>query len=335
MSIWTRRFQRLSLGDPEYTPEGRRWVTDGNENTSAETRRLGTKVMMSRIDVEETKFSMSNRSQLDQRGTRTVVARPPPPALRRESRRTGRPRNGRGRRRGRTRTHEGRAQNALCVCSSHCFEKRLHTAVHRHSHDSRVTLHCVACGRVIERVPVCAVCSCASSVLACDAHFFLADGAVALSLAAASTTQATPSPKGVTAVPHPLQPSGLRTRGIASHCSHPVCHLVSRPHCRKCVKHSRAGRMRAQNAVPPHSHVVTSPRRHSSRSSTNISRRRLPGPRSGFVGHHSWSPTNNHHNRISTRSQSGRRWLCVAQLLSTSHQSGIALIVFKCRYCQT
>ena len=111
MSIWTRRFQRLSLGDPEYTPAKRRWVTDGNEHTSAESRRLGTKVMMSRIHVEETKMSVSNRSQLDQRGRRTVVARPPPPALRRESRRTGRPRrNGRGRRRGRTRTHEGPAQ---------------------------------------------------------------------------------------------------------------------------------------------------------------------------------------------------------------------------------
>ena len=33
--------------------------------------------------------------------------------------------------------------------------------------------------------------------------------------------QATSSPKGVTAVPHPLQPSGLRTRGIPSHCSPP------------------------------------------------------------------------------------------------------------------
>ena len=29
-----------------------------------------------------------------------------------------------------------------------------------------------------------------------------------------------------------------------------------------------------------------------SRSSTNISRRRLPGPRNGLVGHRSWSPTN-------------------------------------------
>ena len=46
-----------------------------------------------------------------------------------------------------------------------------------------------------------------------------------------------------------------------------------------------------------------------SRSSTNISRRRLPGPRNGLVGHRSWSSTN------------------ISQLLSTSHQSGIAFVV--------
>ena len=46
-----------------------------------------------------------------------------------------------------------------------------------------------------------------------------------------------------------------------------------------------------------------------SRSSTNISRRRLPGPRSGLVGHRSWSSTN------------------ISQLLSKSHQSGIAFVV--------
>ena len=46
-----------------------------------------------------------------------------------------------------------------------------------------------------------------------------------------------------------------------------------------------------------------------SRSSTNISRRRLPGPRNGLVGHRSWSSTN------------------ISQLLSTSTQSGIALVV--------
>ena len=52
------------------------------------------------------------------------------------------------------------------------------------------------------------------------------------------------------------------------------------------------------------SRLVTCPR-DTLVGSTNISRRRLPGPRSGLVGHRSWSPTNNHHNRISTRTQSG------------------------------
>ena len=45
-----------------------------------------------------------------------------------------------------------------------------------------------------------------------------------------------------------------------------------------------------------------------SRSSTNISQRRLPGPRNGLVGHRS-SSTN------------------ISQLLSTSHQSDVALVV--------
>ena len=40
-----------------------------------------------------------------------------------------------------------------------------------------------------------------------------------------------------------------------------------------------------------------------------ISRRRVPGPRNGLVGHRSWSSTN------------------ISQLLSTSHQSGIAFVV--------
>ena len=34
-----------------------------------------------------------------------------------------------------------------------------------------------------------------------------------------------------------------------------MCHLVARPHCRVCVGHSRAGRLRALNAGSPHSHV--------------------------------------------------------------------------------
>ena len=44
------------------------------------------------------------------------------------------------------------------------------------------------------------------------------------------------------------------------------------------------------------SRLVKSPRRHSGRSSTNNSRRRLPRPRNGLVGHRSWTLTNNHDN---------------------------------------
>ena len=45
----------------------------------------------------------------------------------------------------------GGAKLRLVAARANMNEKRLHTAVYRHSHDSRVTLHCVACGRVIER----------------------------------------------------------------------------------------------------------------------------------------------------------------------------------------
>ena len=48
-SIWTRRFQQLSLGDPVYSPAGRGWVTIGNEHTSS---RINLK-----LPVEETKLS--------------------------------------------------------------------------------------------------------------------------------------------------------------------------------------------------------------------------------------------------------------------------------------
>ena len=122
--------------------------------------------------------------------------------------------------------------------------------------------------------------------------------------------KATPSPKGVTAVPHPLQPSGLRTRGIPSHCSPPVCHLVARPHCRVSVRQSRAGRMRALNAVSPHSHIVTSPRRHSG-PSRPTSQTAFPGPHNGLG---------------SSQNESDQQ---SSQLLSTSHQSGIALVVLN------
>ena len=113
----------------------------------------------------------------------------------------------------------------------------------------------------------------------------------------------------MTAEPHPLQPSGLRTRGIPSRCSPPVCHLVARPHCRVCVRNSRACRLKALNAVLPHSQIVTSPRRHSSPS----------------------RPTSQ------TASPWAAQWACgssqkesdqqSSQLLSTSHQSGFALVV--------
>ena len=55
--------------------------------------------------------------------------------------------------------------------------------------------------------------------------------------------------------------------------------------------------------------LLRRPRDTLSRSSTNISRRRLPGPRNGLVGYRSWSSNN------------------ISQLLSTSHQSGIAFVV--------
>ena len=167
-------------------------------------------------------------------------------------------------------------------------------------------------------MPVCAVCSCASSVLTCDAHLFLADGAVALSLAAASTAHAHPQPQGSDGCAPSAPTSGLRTRGISSHCSSPVCQLVARPHCRVCVRHSRAGRMRALNAVSPHSHIVTSAQETHWSESTNIpdgvSLGRAVGLGVIAVG---VRPTN-HHNRISTRTQSGFRIGCI-----------------KCRYCQT
>ena len=71
-----------------------------------------------------------------------------------------------------------------------CFEKRLHVSGTPVTHGalcyaSLVVCHC--------GVPVCAVCGCTSSVLTCDAHLFLADGAVALSLAAASTRKPPPA----------------------------------------------------------------------------------------------------------------------------------------------
>ena len=116
------------------------------------------------------------------------------------------------------------------------------------------------------------------------------------------------------------------------------------------------------------SRLVTSPRRHSGRSSTNISRRRLPGPRSGLVSSQLESDqqtSQQHLHKVPKRSSlvvtSPRRhsspsrptsqtaspwaaqWACGSsqkksdqhpQLLSTSHQSG-RICCFKCRYCRT
>ena len=57
-------------------------------------------------------------------------------------------------------------------------------------------------------------------------HTFLADGVVVLSLAAASTRGATPIPKGVTNLPHPLQPLlDVAHTGSRADCSPPVCTL--------------------------------------------------------------------------------------------------------------
>ena len=171
--------------------------------------------------------------------------------------------------------------------------------------------------------------------------------------------QATPSPKGVTAVSHPLQPSGLCTRGIPSHCSRLVCHLVARPHCRVCVRHSRAGRWRALSAVSPHSHVVTSPRRHSSRSRPT-SPTASPWAAQWACGssqlESTTSPTASPQGPKAVSSLVVRRpvlqtnctflgramgmWVIAEgvdqhpQLLSTSHQSG-RIGCLKCRYCRT
>ena len=66
-------------------------------------------------------------------------------------------------------------------------------------------------------------------------------------------------------MPHPLQPlwtshtrdpEPLLSPGVPLGCSAAL----------QSVRHSRAGRLRAPNEESPHSHVVTSPRRHSSRS---------------------------------------------------------------------
>ena len=158
----------------------------------------------------------------------------------------------------RTQSHAGWLLN-------HCFEKRLHTTCVRHSCDTRRAVLRVACG-VSLRSACVVLCVVVPQVCWLVTHTNFSGWSSCAVTGGCVHAQATPNPKGVTAVPHPLQPSGLRTRGIPSHCSPPVCHLVARPHCRVCVRHSRAGRMTSLNAVSPHSHIVTSPRRHTSPS---------------------------------------------------------------------
>ena len=107
---------------------------------------------------------------------------------------------------------------------------------------------------------MCVGCSGASGVLTCAAHLFSGRGRCAVT-GGRLHARATPIPQGVTAfAPSAPTPLGRRTHGIPSRLLSPRCaHFVSRPHCRVCVKHSRAGCMRAQNAVPPHSHVARVP----------------------------------------------------------------------------
>ena len=103
----------------------------------------------------------------------------------------------------------------------------------------------------------------------------------------------------------------LSRQGVPSFCSHPWCpsytptaplSTVSGTACwwREGLKCAPADQLLAARL-----HVsLRRPGDTCSPSSTNISRRRLPGPRNGFVGHRSWSSTN------------------ISQLLSTSHHSG-------------
>ena len=109
------------------------------------------------------------------------------------------------------------------------FEKRLHTTLVRHSHDSRVTLHCVACARVIERVPVCAVCSCASGVLCallrCTPSF-LRTGSLRCHWRPRPHTGHT-HPKGSDSLcPVRSNPSGRGTHGIPSRLLSPGAHTL-------------------------------------------------------------------------------------------------------------
>ena len=67
-----------------------------------------------------------------------------------------------------------------------------------------------------------------------------------------------PQPQGSDShAPSAPTPLGRRAHGIPSRLLSPIAHTLFPGRTAECcVKHSRAGRMRAQNAVPPHSHVA-------------------------------------------------------------------------------
>ena len=120
--------------------------------------------------------------------------------------------------------------------------------------------------------------------------------------------QATPSAKGVTAAPsaptlwtsHTRDPQPLLSPGVPLGCSaalQSVCQvLVCRP-----IESTKRGIAAlsccdvAQETLDQHL------------------QRRLPGPRSGLVGHRSWSSTNISQPHLHKVPKRYRRWLCVAQ----------------------
>ena len=96
---------------------------------------------------------------------------------------------------------------------------------------------------------MCAGCSCASSVLTCTAHFFSGRGRCAVT-GSRVHARATPTPKGVTALPRPLQlPWTSHTRDPEPTALPRCAQSVTRLHNECCVRHPRADRMRAQTAV--------------------------------------------------------------------------------------
>ena len=105
-----------------------------------------------------------------------------------------------------------------------------------------------------EGVPVCAVCSCASGVLSCAAHLlFWRTGSLCCHWQPRPRAGHLHSPKGV-AVCAPSAPTSSGCTRDPIRLLSPGAHtlfLIRTAEC-VCVKHSRAGRMRAQNAPLPH-----------------------------------------------------------------------------------